>query len=399
MTRRRKRNPRLRDAGDRSERPGHTFGQQGPQIDSGDVERFVRSESILADLVAKAWQNNWWPVELVLATQRTCGQIEASVVAIAIRIERGMNPRPVSHFWLDELDRAAEQCDERNFHALMLSGDHDSGAILDATTEASLFLMALPSMTRIDPGVGPVSGQAAKSNESESGPSKKLLQKVRALLAKAEGTEFPDEADAFTAKAHQLMSEHSIEHAMLDDPAQSAPATIRIWHDRPYVKSKSYLLSAVAHGAGGRTVFHSEFGVTTVFGFANDLESIELLFTSLLVQASSEMQRLEREFDIDRKRVKSFRNSFFIGFGNRIRQRLTEVRSQATERAAGDDPEVLPVLASRGAEVDQAVDEAFGPLSSMRSSASNSAGFSAGTVAADRANIGPGSDQVGRRAS
>ncbi len=399
MTRRRKRNPRLRHAGDHSDKLGPAHGHQGPQIDSGDVERFVRSESILADLVAKAWQNNWWPVELVVATQRTCGQIEASVVAIAIRIERGMNPRPVSHYWLSELDRAAEQCDERNLYALMLSGNHDSGAILDAATQASLLLAALPSMTRIDPGVGPVSGQEASSNQSDSGPSKKLLQKVRALLAKAEGTEFPDEADAFTAKAHQLMSEHSIEHAMLDDPAQSAPAAIRIWHDRPYVKSKSSLLSAVAYGAGGRTVFHPEFGVTTVFGFANDLESIELLFTSLLVQASAEMQRLEREFAIDRGRVKSFRNSFFIGFGNRIGQRLVQVRSRATERAAGDDPEVLPVLASRGAEVDQALDDAFGPLSSMRSSVSNSAGYSAGTVAADQANIGPGSDQVGRRAS
>mgnify|MGYP003491477332 CR=1 FL=1 len=38
----------------------------------------------------------------------------------------------------------------------------------------------------------------------------KILDKVRALLAKAAGTEYPAEAEAFLAKAEALMARHAI---------------------------------------------------------------------------------------------------------------------------------------------------------------------------------------------
>ena len=37
-----------------------------------------------------------------------------------------------------------------------------------------------------------------------------MLERVRALLAKAESTTFPEEADALTAKAQQLMTRHAL---------------------------------------------------------------------------------------------------------------------------------------------------------------------------------------------
>ena len=42
------------------------------------------------------------------------------------------------------------------------------------------------------------------------------VSKVQALIAKAESTEFPDEAEAFMAKAQELMTRHAIDLAMLD---------------------------------------------------------------------------------------------------------------------------------------------------------------------------------------
>ena len=42
-----------------------------------------------------------------------------------------------------------------------------------------------------------------------------MLDKVRALLAKAESTEFPEEAGALTSRAQQLMARYSIDHALL----------------------------------------------------------------------------------------------------------------------------------------------------------------------------------------
>ena len=43
----------------------------------------------------------------------------------------------------------------------------------------------------------------------------RILDKVRALLAKAESTEFPEEAEAYTAKAQELMARHRIDRAVL----------------------------------------------------------------------------------------------------------------------------------------------------------------------------------------
>jgi hypothetical protein len=44
----------------------------------------------------------------------------------------------------------------------------------------------------------------------------KMLERVRALLAKADGTNFPEEADAFRAKADALMTEYAIEAWQMD---------------------------------------------------------------------------------------------------------------------------------------------------------------------------------------
>ena len=41
------------------------------------------------------------------------------------------------------------------------------------------------------------------------------LSTIRALLAKAEATEYPDEAEAFFAKASELISRWAIDEAML----------------------------------------------------------------------------------------------------------------------------------------------------------------------------------------
>ena len=43
------------------------------------------------------------------------------------------------------------------------------------------------------------------------GADPKITERVRALLAKAESTTFPDEAEAFTAKAQELIAQHAID--------------------------------------------------------------------------------------------------------------------------------------------------------------------------------------------
>lgn len=120
-----------------------------------------------------------------------------------------------------------------------------------------------------------------------------MLAKVRGLLAKAESTEFPEEAEALTAKAQQLMARHSIDAALLDAErdTRQVPGGVRVGVDAPYEEPKVHLLQAVAQANRCRTVWSRNLGFSTVVGFAADVRAVELLYTSLLVQAQSAPRR------------------------------------------------------------------------------------------------------------
>src|SRR5205823_14651531 len=90
----------------------------------------------------------------------------------------------------------------------------------------------------------------------------RMLDRVRALLAKAESTEFPDEAEAYTAKAQELMTRHRIDHALLTvtKRVRDRPVTRRLAVDNPYEAPKSLLLQVVAEANGCRAVWMKRFG-------------------------------------------------------------------------------------------------------------------------------------------
>ena len=73
-----------------------------------------------------------------------------------------------------------------------------------------------------------------------------VLEKVRALLAKAESSTFEAEAEALTAKAQELMARHRIERALVErrtNGARSQPIARRIQVDDPYSDPKALLLA------------------------------------------------------------------------------------------------------------------------------------------------------------
>src|SRR5207244_494288 len=127
------------------------------------------------------------------------------------------------------------------------------------------------------------------SEPTSSSIDTKALARVRALLAKAESTTFPDEAEALTEKAQKLMARHAIDRAMLADGHDDQPTSVRIDVDDPYASAKSLLLAAVATATRCQAVWSKELGFTTVFGFRSDLAAVELLYTSLLVQSTTAM--------------------------------------------------------------------------------------------------------------
>ena len=236
----------------------------------------------------------------------------------------------------------------------------------------------------------------------------RILQTIRALLAKAESTTYPEEAAALTAKAQELIAAHAIDLALIEEQQGRGDVLTRIiFIPAPYPKEKYVLLGGVAQANGCRAIlgldddqfkemvrsgemFSRDGSHATLVGYASDLDAVELLFTSLLVQAVNIMSSHGTQVDVaGRNRTKSFRRSFLNGFAWTVSSRLEEARSMATEtaQAGSAQTEVLPVLASRRASVDQAVNEKFTKLSRLTTSVSNYDGIAAGNQADNRANL------------
>ena len=218
------------------------------------------------------------------------------------------------------------------------------------------------------------------------GLDRDVLRKVRALLAKAESTTFPEEAEACSAKAQELMSRHRIEHL---GEVGDGPVGRRIWLDAPYLKPKASLVSVIGRANGCRSVHLSGLGCVHLVGFPDDLEATEVLFTSLLVQAGRAMAAAGPQVDArGRSRTRSFRAAFIEGFAWRIGTRLADANTAVTAQATSAQSSLLPVLAKRDALVEAALREAFPRTTRQRRSLTNGAGWEAGITAADRADIG-----------
>jgi hypothetical protein len=229
------------------------------------------------------------------------------------------------------------------------------------------------------------------------GLDRDVLRKVRALLAKAESTTFPEEAEACNAKAQELMTRHRIDH--LGDVTAGVVGGRRIWLDAPYTNAKFALVASVGRANGCRAIHMVGLGCVHLFGLTDDLEVTEMLFTSLLLQAGRFMAVAEaNEEEFDRRFIRSFRASFLEGFAWRIGERLAESTATVTAACADERADLLPVLVRRDELVEAAVHEAFPDTRARRASISNGFGAHAGVKAADRADLGRSRVNGGRAA-
>jgi hypothetical protein len=231
-----------------------------------------------------------------------------------------------------------------------------------------------------------------------------MLAKIRALLAKAESTTFPEEAEALTAKAQELIVRHRIDRVLLDTGTNAdGPVGRRIWLDDPYADAKAQLLHVIATANRCRSVQLNRIGCCHVIGFAGDLEVVDLLHTSLLVQATTAIAAAGSQRDArGRSRTRSFRQSFLVAYAHRIGQRLAEAvahsEAEAVEDARTGGIELLPVLARRDRAVDDVLNIAFPALASKSTRVTNTAGWLAGSTAADLADLSVGGKLTARSA-
>ncbi|KUN33840.1 aromatic acid decarboxylase [Streptomyces longwoodensis] len=342
---------------------------------AADAELVRRGE----EFVAALWARGWQPADVVRVVRRELGDAPVCLLAELIRAQAPRD-RVRGRRWRDQLAQLDEVLAEAPPRP-------DRFSHATAVLELYRLLLRLPALEPLQDAPPHGSGRTntAGGSGGSGGSGGRMLARIRALLAKAEATGFPEEAEALSAKAQELMAKHSVDEALLDAaaPAPDAPGACRIGVEPPYEQAKAVLLDAVASANHCRAVWNEPFCFSTVVGFEADLEVVELLYTSLLVQAQSAMTRAEAAQRAGgRKRTKTFRQSFLAAYAHRVGTRLAEAAgSQVTD-------DLLPVLASREVAVTAAADRLFPDTVSTRlRGVSDEAGWTEGARAADRAQM------------
>ena len=377
--------------------------------------------------VTSAWQRGWQPAELARHVGRELSAAHAMVVSDMITAETlGYAAATLDARWAAQvavIEAAAPAkgawwgSDAEYLSARYALGRDAEFILTVATAIETLHLFHhLPALERLLPLPGtarPAAASRAETAETAEPADARMLARIRALLAKAESTEFAEEAEALSARAQELMAKYSIDHALLaaESGREQAPGGRRIAVDNPYEAPKATLLQTVAQANRCRVVWSKEIGLVTVIGFPADLDAVELLFTSLLVQANTAMLRAGGKQDAyGRSRTRAFRTSFLVSYAIRIGERLSAAAGHAEQEAVAEQragtaaggggsrgTDLVPFLAARHQAVDDAVDEMFGAtLTRSRAvRATDAEGWTSGRAAADLASLHNNAQVVG----
>lgn len=216
-----------------------------------------------------------------------------------------------------------------------------------------------------------------------------MLAKVRKLLAMAERSPHPDEADAFSRKAAELIAAHRLDPARLTEAVDDVVDIRNVDLGRgAYVRARLALLSAVATAHGCRVVFGAGRAGTVahVAGLRSDLDTVDVLYASLHSQAASRMAGEHRSTGAATQR---WRRSFLFGFAHQVGTMLRTSQEQAERDSADHGRSTLPALRAREQRAEEALQQRFGRIVAARAPASPTAtGYHAGRDAASRSDLG-----------
>lgn len=376
------------------------------------------TEAMTTELVG-AYERGWQPADIIHLARRSNDPSNADLAATAVLLDAARSGAadraPLE--WVDQLQSIREQYPQSNRLVARIASDADVFRSLAAGLlfEDPYFLVsqiaeAAQSWKRLAPWnlllTPPSTWPAHRTENSYAGVATevdtKVLKRIRGLLAKAEATNFAEEAESFTEKAQELMTRYAIDAALLHSRTGITDTVVngrRIHLDNPYVKEKVHLLTAIGDTNRVRAVWFSEVSIATVIGTPVDLQQVDMLFTSLLVQATRAMQFADTSTRGGSKTT-SFRKGFLTGFANRIGQRLrdagTKATAEAADAAAMDVADLLPILATTSAAVDTEFERLFPKTRKARGRSVDAEGWHAGQAAADDANLRPGTAAVRR---
>ncbi|HYI59879.1 MAG TPA: DUF2786 domain-containing protein, partial [Microlunatus sp.] len=367
----------------------------------------------LLSRVGHQWERGWQPRDLIHVAARIdrwAAPLAADVAVEQIRRSDRGHLAPLA--WRDQLDAAAERARSADIGVwstrpewlavdrLVMAGV----PALAAWTSALRLLAQLPELPPLARTLPPPSAWRAEqraphppratapprttTTPGEPGPNRdKVLSTIRALLAKAESTEFAAEAEALSAKAQAMMTRHAIDEALLHvgDGDSIEVLSRRVLVDSPYPLEKVHLLSAVGRANRTRVVWMEDLAMATVVGTPVDVDQVELLFVSLLIQSTRAMAEAGTAQPGSFDRSPRFRRSFLTSYAVRIGERLSAADAETT---ASYGSELVPVLRRQEEVVDAVYEELFPHTREATATRTyDRRGWDAGRQAADRASF------------
>jgi hypothetical protein len=183
------------------------------------------------------------------------------------------------------------------------------------------------------------------------------------------------------------------------DPGTDKPVSRRVITQPPYAREKGNFLGEIVEAMRGRAVLSKQKGAdgeyqhsVYLFGYASDLERAEMLWTSLLVQATYalEAEDVEVPWYVDNGAAyrRTFNRAWTLGFYDAACGRIRKHEKRAEEGAVAATGGMELVLVSRAQVAERLRAEKFPGLKRARFQVSSSAGFAAGKAAGNNADIG-----------
>jgi Protein of unknown function (DUF2786) len=224
--------------------------------------------------------------------------------------------------------------------------------------------------------------------------SDRLLDRVRKLLAKAEGEGVtPAEAEALTAKAAELMAKYGIDRALLaaQRPETDTPDSRLVDVYNPWGRVRAHLLCGLASALRCQPILVTAPDGTLrvhIFGYASDLERADVLYTSVLIQMWHGL--IAAQVPVRVPNVRAWRRSWLLGFAAAVTARVRAAEERAERTApipANGQATAALVLADRSLVIRRNVAAAYPHTRTARTTYTGS-GYDDGYAEGKRADIG-----------
>lgn len=242
----------------------------------------------------------------------------------------------------------------------------------------------------------------------------KRLDTIAKLLAKAESTQYPAEAEALTEQAERMMVRYGIDKAAVDfergkrGEVRENIIEVKVELHGTYGRVRMLGYAAVVEAFGTCTALGSSYAAKNwnwlyIIGAESDVNAMVRLVNSLVVQSDHALRAWWKSYELkpyltDRQKLverRTFQKSFASGAALRVWRMVQEAKD---ESGTGAGTEL--VLADRQQRAQAKAEELHGKVRSARSSMKGGTSHAAvaGKKAGLEANVRGGHEVEGRRA-